>query len=156
MQLKHNMMSLVEKIRRIPRTRGFGVQSPTAYSILRHIINEKGFLRTHPLSHSHPVSYPYHDTKLERLIYRIRYDYPDMSITPIDDFSSAERYESLMAAQSVHSVLILTGIHDGAKEKATWNQILADRRTVMTFDLLDCGIVFFDNTKIKQNFRVNY
>ena len=37
-----------------------------------------------------------------------------------------------------------------------WVRLVADNCTVLTFDLVDCGIVFFDKTKFKQNFNVNY
>lgn len=40
--------------------------------------------------------------------------------------------------------------------KALWKKIQQDDRTGITFDLYDLGIVFFDRTKIKQHYLVNF
>ena len=63
---------------RMPRTRGFGVQSPTAYSFLRKVVNEKGFLRIYCQTHAGISSYPQDAPRQKRLLFRIRTVYPNV------------------------------------------------------------------------------
>ncbi len=153
-KLKYKLISLIQRMRRMPRTRGFGVQSPTAYSILRHVLNERGFLRKNRLASSQ--AYPFHAPRQERLIWRIRFSYSDTVVTPAVEILASDVCEVLLSSMSANSVLVIPGIDRGEEEKKLWNRILADHRTVLSYDLLNCGVVFFDNTKAKQNFKVNY
>ena len=155
-KLKRKMVTLAQRLLRIPRTRGFGVQSPTAYSILRHVISEDGFLKKARAVESQSCAYPFFVSKEERLLFRIRYFYPDTIMCFVSDLQSTAAYESLFEQLTDCSVLVVKGISEGEEAMKTWSKILADKRTVLSFDLLDCGIVFLDKTKIKQNFKVNY
>lgn len=40
--------------------------------------------------------------------------------------------------------------------KNLWERLKADDRVGITFDLYDVGILFFDKTKIKQHYIVNF
>ena len=40
--------------------------------------------------------------------------------------------------------------------KTLWNQLKEDERVGVTFDLYDLGLLFFDKTKIKQHYIVNF
>ena len=51
---------------------------------------------------------------------------------------------------------VIEGIRYTKKMKALWKKIQQDDRTGITFDLYDLGIVFFDRTKIKQHYLVNF
>ena len=155
-KLKRSLATLAQRMLRIPRTRGFGVQSPTAYSILRNIINEKGFLKKVNLLDSTFSSYPFEASRRERLVFRIRYCYHDTVQCPAKSLLSVDAYESIFNNLSVNSVLVILDIYEDEEAKEVWSRILADKRTVLSYDLLNCGVVFFDKTKIKQNFKVNY
>ena len=37
-----------------------------------------------------------------------------------------------------------------------WDAMRQDERCGITFDLYDLGIIFFDRTKIKQHYLVNF
>ena len=65
-------------------------------------------------------------------------------------------YEYLFSIASSHSFLILEGIYDEKYTKRLWRQIVNDERTGVTYDLYDCGLVFFDKTNPKQNYIVNF
>lgn len=54
------------------------------------------------------------------------------------------------------SVMVVEGIHASRCAKRMWKTIQEDERTGISFDLYDVGIVFFDKTKIKQHYRVNF
>ncbi len=155
--LKRQVKTLAQRMLRIPRTRGFGVQSPTAYTILRTVLNEKGFLKVHnALLVSQSLSYPFSASRQERLLFRLRFYNRDMHVSSARNLVTTGAYESLFASLSVRSVLVVEGINEGDDERNVWSRILADSRSVLSFDLLNCGVVFFDKTKIKQNFKVNY
>ncbi|NDV57513.1 hypothetical protein [Bacteroides sp. 519] len=54
------------------------------------------------------------------------------------------------------SVLVIEGIYYNSSMKQLWNEVVADKRAVITYDLYDLGIVFFDQKKIKQHYKVNF
>lgn len=57
---------------------------------------------------------------------------------------------------SPRSLFIIEGIHRTDKQSALWKKYIADPCTGITFDLYDLGIIFFDKTKIKQHYIVNF
>ena len=67
-----------------------------------------------------------------------------------------ERFEHLVSIAASHSMLILEGIYNDKHSKEFWKKIVDDDRTGITYDLYDCGIVFFDKKKYKQNYIVNF
>jgi hypothetical protein len=53
-------------------------------------------------------------------------------------------------------VMIIEGIHRNRSCTLFWQQVLADSHAVVTFDIYDCGVVFFDATKAKKNYKVMF
>ena len=51
------------------------------------------------------------------------------------------------------TVLIVADIR---RAKDLWREIVADERSVITFDLYYCGIVMFDKKRHKQNYIINF
>lgn len=157
-RIKKKFTSLGQRMLRMPRTRGFGVQSPTAYSFLRKVVNEKGFLRIYCQTHSEisSSSYPQDASKQKRLLFRIRTVYPNVVELSASSLLKGEDFQQFLLNVSDDTVLVVTDINLDAENKKVWLRLVADNCTVLTFDLVDCGIVFFDKTKFKQNFNVNY
>ena len=54
------------------------------------------------------------------------------------------------------SVFVVEGIHYTAAMRRLWEAMRQDERCGITFDLYDLGIIFFDRTKIKQHYLVNF
>lgn len=54
------------------------------------------------------------------------------------------------------SVFIIKGIGYSRPMKDLWKRLQTDERVGITFDLYDVGILFFDKTKIKQHYIVNF
>ena len=54
------------------------------------------------------------------------------------------------------SILVVEGIYASKKAKMRWKELVNDERTRVAFDLYDCGIVFFDHTKSKQVYIINF
>ena len=155
-RIKKKFTNLGQRMLRMPRTRGFGVQSPTAYSFLRKVVNEKGFLRNYRQIHSDFSSYPQDDSKQKRLLFRIRTVYPHVVELSASSLLQNEDFQQFLRNVSADTVLVVIDINLDAEYRKVWMRLVADDRTVLTFNLVDCGIVFFDKTKFKQNFNVNY
>ena len=54
------------------------------------------------------------------------------------------------------SVFALHGICYSKEMKILWKKLQTDERVGITFDLYDVGLLFFDKTKIKQQYIVNF
>ena len=148
--------SLGQRMLRMPRTRGFGVQSPTAYSFLRKVVNEKGFLRIYCQTHAGISSYPQDAPRQKRLLFRIRTVCPNVVELSASSLLKGEDFQQFLCNVSDDTVLVVTDINLDAEYRKVWLRFVTDNRTILTFNLVDCGIVFFDKTKYKQNFNVNY
>ncbi|MDR0658532.1 MAG: hypothetical protein LBG18_06335 [Mediterranea sp.] len=54
------------------------------------------------------------------------------------------------------SMIVIWDIYHSTATKAFWKQVTADERVGITFDLYYLGILFFDKSKIKQHYTVNF
>ncbi|MBQ6379335.1 MAG: hypothetical protein IJJ56_11180 [Prevotella sp.] len=160
---------------RIGHCRGFGIQSPTDYWLVRYVINEH---------------WPYYQydalgkdddwltRKLGRLYFRLA-NWRQPSVIQSngykayleagcrrasfgDNTDSIELMRISLPSDAVEpiydkvddrSVLIVEGIRG---EKERWRRIVEDERTVVTFDLYYCGIVLFDKTRFKKHYIINF
>jgi len=82
-------------------------------------------------------------------------DKPDIVLLDLNSASPLVA-EALIDRCHSRSVMIVEGIKCSRKARAAWRQIVGDKRTIITFDLYYCGIVFFDTSRYKQNYIVNF
>ena len=54
------------------------------------------------------------------------------------------------------SVFVIEGIRYTSRMRAVWKRISRHEKAGITFDLYDLGIIFFDKTRIKQDYIVNF
>lgn len=169
------LKGVVVWLSRIGHCRGFGIQSPADYWLVRYVINE------------HWPYYQYETIglnddwltrKLGRLCFRIA-NWRQPSVIESSQFcsylqagchratfGSSNEMVVLSLADGGQSqlpyiynkvkadtVLIVTGI---SKAKDAWRGIVADEHTGITFDLYYCGIVLFDKKRHKQNYKINF
>ena len=160
---------------RIHRCRGFGIQSPTDYSFVRYVINE----------HWPYYAYDQFDNddwlrnKLGRLYFRLA-NFVQPAVMLADEYTQywqagckrtkfqsiinkvelarvdiddADALEALIENCDKHSVLVVEGIW---RNWDYWHRIEQDARTSVTFDLYYCGIVFFDKSRYKHNYKINF
>lgn len=184
-------------VRRFTHSRGFGIQSPSAYRFDREVINaHRPYDAYADLKHA----FPHEDRltlKLARLYFRIAHatqalrwalfthqndvyrayvqagchtanlvdgnevgemdklEAADVLVTVMED----DRWpmcEAFVSRAHQRSMLIVEGIYASKKGKMRWNELVNDERTGVAFDLYDCGIVFFDHTKSKQVYIINF
>ncbi|MCR5819435.1 MAG: hypothetical protein K6F94_00585 [Bacteroidaceae bacterium] len=87
----------------------------------------------------------------------------DGSQTAIPPHEAAERCLVFVSSPNLLSyditpcaLCILEGIHSSHKSSAKWRAIQSDPRVGVTFDLYTYGLVFFDLTRHKQHYVVNF
>ena len=184
-------------MRRFTHSRGFGIQSPSAYRFDREVINAHHTYHAYAdLQHA----FPHEDRltlKLARLYFRIanatqarrwalcthqndvycayvqagchaailvdgdevgevdKVAAADVLVMTMED----DRWpmcEAFVSRAHECSMLIVEGIYASKKAKMRWKELVNDERTGVAFDLYDCGIVFFDHTKSKQVYIINF
>lgn len=171
----NQLKAVVLWLRRVGHCRGFGIQSPSDYWLVRYVINE------------HWPYYQYETLgqnddwltrKLGRLFFRIANwrqpaviesnayreylqagcrkavwgESSELVVLSLEgDWRSRLSY--IYNKVSADSVLIVTGL---SKARDVWREIVNDERAVLTFDLYYCGIVLFDKKRDKKNYIVNF
>ena len=162
-------------LRRIGHCRGFGIQSPSDYWLVRYVINE------------HWPYYQYEalgqdDDWLTRKLGRLCFRIANWRQPAVIESSAYREYlqagcrkavwgesSELMVLSlegdwrsrlsyiynkvSADSVLVVTGL---SKARDVWREIVNDERAVLTFDLYYCGIVLFDKKRDKKNYIINF
>ncbi len=175
MSIAGRLKAAIVWLRRIGHCRGFGIQSPTDYWMVRYVINE------HWPYYQYETLGPHDDwltRKMGRLCFRLANwlqptvvessDYRDylqagcrkttfgdsseLVVMPLEK-SSQDRLSYIYNKVSPRSVLVVTGI---SKARKLWRQIVDDERTGITFDLYYCGIVMFDKKRNKKNYIINF
>jgi hypothetical protein len=173
--IANQLKATVVWLRRIGHCRGFGIQSPSDYWLVRYVINE------------HWPYYQYESIgqdddwltrKQGRLCFRIANwrqpaviesnayreylqagcrkavwgESSELMVLSLEgDWRSRLSY--IYNKVSADSVLVVTGL---SKARDVWREIVNDERAVLTFDLYYCGIVLFDKKRDKKNYIVNF
>ena len=78
----------------------------------------------------------------------------------LHDYRRPEFVEEVLriciARTAKKSVFVIEGIRYTSQMHAVWKRIRQHEKTGITFDLYDLGIIFFDKTKIKPDYIVNF
>ncbi|MEG1685160.1 MAG: hypothetical protein RR319_04350 [Bacteroides sp.] len=72
----------------------------------------------------------------------------------IADYSEA--FELCRKGMHSHTLCVVEGIHQTKDITEWWEKIKADESVSITFDLYELGLIFFDQTKTKQNYIINF
>lgn len=172
----NRLKGLLVWIRRIGHCRGFGIQSPADYWLVRYVINE------------HWPYYAYERlgqgghwlrTKIGRLCLRLANErQPDVIIDKVGlgEYLSAGCAKAKIVGQPAgqielavvpmdHDAVSLLELcneqsvvlfHDIYRQKALWQTIEHDERVVVTYDLYYCGIALFDTRQSRKRYKVNF
>ena len=184
-------------MRRFTHSRGFGIQSPSAYRFDREVINAHHPYHAYAdLQHA----FPHEDRltlKLARLYFRIAHATQARQwalcthrndvyrafieagcrttilvdgdeVGQVDKLAAADvlvmtmeddrwpMCEAFVSKAHECSMLIVEGIYASKRAKMRWRELVNDERTGVAFDLYNCGIIFFDHTKSKQVYIINF
>ena len=181
---------------RLGHCRGFGIQSPWAYSLDRYVINEHfPYYAYDELASAYP-DVDGETRRLCELYFRLaNYRQPhkiclflphadvyaaylkrgcmtvdvilakqslegiqtvELALMSLSDSLAESCYESILQKVDEHSVLAVEGIAANRQSKQMWRDIVDDDRTGVSFDLYDCGLVFFDKQRYKKNYIINF
>lgn len=162
-------------LRRIGHCRGFGIQSPSDYWLVRYVINEhwpyyqyerlgrnddwltrkQGRLCFRIANWRQPAvieSSAYRDYLQAGCRKAVWGESSELMVLSLEgDWRSRLSY--IYNKVSADSVLVVTGL---SKARDVWREIVNDERAVLTFDLYYCGIVLFDKKRDKKNYIVNF
>ena len=144
MNLRRTISLILTAIPRAVHQRGFGVQSPWAYELVRDVLFE-----TLPY-------YAYDEQKLstpmQRQLFRIQNHFQGQPIIVIDEKGkqASQRGEEVLQTATLDTVLILEHIND--ENAVLWTKMVDDPRAIITFDMRKRGLVIFDKKRIKQNY----
>ena len=144
MNLRRTISLILTAIPRAIHRRGFGVQSPWAYELVRDVLFE-----------SLPY-YAYDEQKLsspmQQQLFRIRNHFQGQPIVVIDEKGekASQQCEEVLQTVTPDTVLILEHIND--ENADLWTRMVDDPRTIITFDMRKRGMIIFDNKRIKQNY----
>ena len=193
--LKYYTTTIFRWLMRCRYSRGFGIQSPSAYSFVRYVINAHDPYYAYATLDAEMAEHSRDFRKLGRLFFRIAnhwqpqyvvmgdYDFApyiyagcnNTLVKMIDDFYFAEFERSrilvildmerledvnimqvLLDHSSGQMLLVALGIHANKSALHLWKKIISDPHCGVTYDLYSCGIVFFDKSKHKQDFKINF
>lgn len=65
-------------------------------------------------------------------------------------------FEQCLARSNESSLFVVQDIYASKAITRWWKGLVNDERLGITFDLYDMGLIFFDKTKIKQHYVVNF
>jgi hypothetical protein len=162
-------------LRRLHHSRGFGIQSPTDYAFVRYVVCE------HWPYYAYDTVGQGDDwltRRLGRLYFRLaNWRQPRTVVTDgYEDYFAAGcrraavtrrlegvaelvrvsvegAVEQVLGHTDERSLLVVEGIW---RDKQRWQRLVADERTVITFDLYYCGILMFDRKRTKQHYIINF
>ena len=164
---------------RIGHCRGFGIQSPGDYWFVRYVINEHWpYYQYDTLGKDDD----WLTQKVGRLLFRIaNWRQPSViDSSTYQEYLQAGCRNALFVEGEIESddmvVMSLEGdyrsrlthiynkvksdtvliVEDIRRAKDLWREIVADERSVITFDLYYCGIVMFNKKRHKQNYIINF
>lgn len=149
------MKTIAEYLRRIGKARGFGIQSPWAYSFVTEVIGERlpyyAYTEIDRRNRSRKMR------KRQRLYYRIsnfvhgsRMYVTDITTQPDDIIVQLCR----MAADT--GVVVIENIYRNRECRRRWETLKQHEAIGITFDLYDFAICFLDRKIMKQHYKLNF
>ena len=146
---------IIDYFSRIGKSRGFGIQSPWAYSFVTDVIMERL-----PYYAYERIDKEYRTTrerKHEKLMLRIR-NFCHKGEVIIFDISNAS-YADIVAVTlriKEHDALVVENIYASDEVYKKW-LLLRDTEAIgITFDLYSMAICFSRDSKYKQHYKLNF
>lgn len=201
----NQLQRLIVWLRRMPKSRGFGVQSPSAYRFIRYVISEHyPYYAYAELRAAHPsidwlarkklelyfrvsnfrqadilIDYSLDSSHLAHYVNRgchrtqvinahtsdahiadIASSQPKSRTVQISRICPIDGSEQFLSHVLTHSdtatLLIIEDIATSPTASRMWQQLIADPRISVSYDLYYLGIAFFDIERHKTNYIVNF
>lgn len=182
---------------RMHHSRGFGVQSPSAYRFIRYVVSEHyPYYAYAEMERKHPRM-AWCERKMGRLYFRLAnfcqapflVDFGAQSgmiaeyvqrgcrhtrLLPAAEAATTKAQEAwhfvrmcpeegcigflaeAMKHADEHTIIVVEDIHSCRTARQLWRTLKESKAVSVTFDLYYCGIAFFDTSRFKQNYIVNF
>lgn len=127
-----------ERLRRMPRSRGFGIQSPWAYRFVRTVaMGREGRWQALPF-----------EQRLKGFMPTCHLQYAQAT--------DAERLRKLLDQATEQTVVRVEGIHRAREARENWERLAANDHVGVSFDCLDFGLLFFNKKMHQRTYRINH
>ena len=153
-------------LRRVKYSRGFGVQSPSAYQFIRYVLTEHypyyayATLRHRHHNEGHAVQ------KRGRLFFRLANylqakqwfhagDKADVYANYVNEGCSKTQFLPLDEAQ-LPTTFSVASLPLTQHNLTLCQALIQQPQVVRSYDLYDCGIVLFDTSKPKHHYIINF
>lgn len=147
------MKTIAEYLRRMGKARGFGIQSPWAYSFVTEVIGERWPYYAYEDINNR---YPRRERKRQRLYHRICNFVHGHRMFVTDISHPDDILVRLCHMASPKGVVVIENIHRDRTSRQRW-QALRDSDVIgITFDLYDFAICFLDRDIHKQHYKLNF
>jgi len=161
---------------RITQSRGFGVQSPTDYHLVRYVINEHwpyyayatlgssdswkkrkigllcfrltNWLQPQQVFDACGMATYVRAACAKTLVSQTLPDRIDFAIVPI-----TMDVKTLFPHCDDHSLVLFLDVD---RHKTLWQHIVDTPCVIISYDLYYCGIVMFDSKRTKQHYKINF
>ena len=132
----------------MPRTRGFGIQSPWSYHFVRQVAAGAS-------EGPQPLQGGTFDERLAQFLNRM--GTTEDHILRISAENLAEpACTAFLNDGNDKRVLIVSNLYQSPQALQRWQQLAQDERVTVSFDLFDQGICFFIKSTTKQHYKINY
>lgn len=150
------MKGLIEYLSRVGKSRGFGIQSPWAYSFVREVIFETCPYYAYKEIDKRVKSKK--DREWARLHFRIaNFVNPKQCVELSLSNSSVDDITLVLSQSDSVGVVILTNIHESKETESRLQEIKDDTRVGVVFDLYDEIICFPPSMeRPKQYYKLNF
>ncbi len=146
---------IIDYISRIGKARGFGIQSPWAYSFVTDVLMERlpyyGYER---IDREYATEY---ERKREKLLHRLRNycHYGDVLIIDITTFGR-HALPALCRRVTHADVLVVENIYESEDAYEKWVALRDSDAIGITFDLRSMAVCFARDNKYKQHYKLNF
>lgn len=156
---------MIEYIKRIGKARGFGIQSPWAYSFVTEVVGER--LPFYGYDEIDRQCRSRRERKLMRLYLRIEnfiHGHKLYQLTlaepltnrKVDATSVEEMIDIVRSANDTKAAIVVEGIDSSKEAHAQWLLLRDAEEVGVTFDLRHIAICFLDRTMYKQHYKLNF
>ncbi len=149
------MNPITDYLSRIGKSRGFGIQSPWAYSMITDVIMESlPYYIYEEIDRQYTGKW---ERKREKLYLRLR-NYQNGKPFCIIDLCQASLQSILQQANSMpqDALIVLENLNHSPQTLALWQSIKANPAIGITFDLRRIALCFMPCGRIKQHYKLNF
>ena len=144
-------------LKRFRHRKGYGVHSPFAFDFITRVIYGKVTPEERKRLQA-DVKFCKEARRVRELVYRLKKESTFFGYAnyPHNPLYINKVYDEVAASMSPKAIFVINGIYKNNEMKETWQRLIHDERSGITFDLYELGIILFDKKITKQDYIVNF